>query len=132
MGKRTTENRTGDTKTRGNIWYIPRSSKSGDCFSRQHPATFPDALAADHIASWSNPGDTVLDPFMGSGTTGKMAILAGRNFIGIELDEGYFKIAQDRINQVELVEERDKLAKENEAYKDMFTRMRNLVEEVGV
>ena len=92
-------NSTGETKLRGNIWYLPRSSKSGDQFSRQHPATFPEALAHDHIISWSNEGDTVFDPFMGSGTTGKMAAQLGRNFIGIELDEGYFKIAQDRINQ---------------------------------
>lgn len=99
MRDRTYCNSTGETKLRGNIWYLPRSSKSGDQFSRQHPATFPESLARDHILSWSNEGDTVFDPFMGSGTTGKMAKLLNRNFIGIELDEGYFKIAQDRINQ---------------------------------
>ena len=98
--KRTTENRTGDTKVRGNIWYMPRSSKSGDQFSKQHPATFPEALARDHIVSWSNPGDTVFDPFLGSGTTGKMALLAGRRFIGIERDAGYFDIACRRIDDV--------------------------------
>ena len=58
----------------------------------------PEKLANDHILSWSNEGDTVLDPFMGSGTTGKMAKLNNRKFIGIELDEGYFNIAKDRIN----------------------------------
>jgi DNA modification methylase len=77
---------------RNNWWYIP--PERGD-----HPAVFPERLAHDHILSWSNEGDTVFDPFMGSGTTGKMAKLLNRNFIGIELDEGYFKIAQDRINQ---------------------------------
>ena len=51
------------------------------------------------MISWSNEGDTVLDPFMGSGTTGKMALLNNRDFIGIEKDDKYFKIAEDRINE---------------------------------
>ena len=63
-----------------------------------HPAIFPEQLASDHITSWSNKSDVVFDPFMGSGTTGKMAKLNGRDFIGIELDETYFNIAKDRIN----------------------------------
>lgn len=65
-----------------------------------HPAVFPEALANDHILSWSNEGDTVLDPFMGSGTTGKMALLNNRNFVGFELDEVYFEIARKRIEDV--------------------------------
>ncbi len=65
--------------------------------NKEHPAVFPEKLAHDHIVSWSNEGDTVLDPFMGSGTTGKMAKQLGRNFIGIELDETYFNIAKERI-----------------------------------
>lgn len=68
-----------------------------DEIAYQHPAIFPEKLVEDHIKSWSNEGDVVLDPFMGSGTTGKMAILNNRNFIGIELNEEYFKIAQQRI-----------------------------------
>ena len=78
---------------RTNVWRIPPKNKTG------HPAPFPEQLANDHIISWSNEGDTVLDPFMGSGTTGKMAKLMNRNFIGIELDEQYFKIAQARLHQ---------------------------------
>ena len=62
-----------------------------------HPAVFPEQLAHDHIISWSNEGDTVLDCFMGSGTTGKMAKQLGRNFIGIELDQTYFNIAKERL-----------------------------------
>jgi site-specific DNA-methyltransferase (adenine-specific) len=62
-----------------------------------HPAMFPEALAADHIISWSNPGDIVLDPFLGSGTTGVAAVNTGRKFIGIERDDKYFAIAQKRI-----------------------------------
>ena len=63
-----------------------------------HPAPFPEQLAHDHIVSWSNEGDTVLDPFMGSGTSGVAAKNLNRKFIGIELDEEYFKIAQERID----------------------------------
>ena len=80
---------------RFNVWDIPseKSNKTG------HPAPFSEQLANDHIISWSNEGDTVLDCFMGSGTTGKMAVLNNRNFIGIELDEGYFNIAKERIEK---------------------------------
>lgn len=65
--------------------------------SFNHPAPFPEQLANDHIISWSNEGDLVFDPFMGSGTTGKMAKLNNRKFIGIEKVEEYYKIAKNRI-----------------------------------
>ena len=79
---------------RHNIWLnYPEQSNTKRC----HPAQYPENLVKDHIMTWSNEGDTVLDCFMGSGTTGKMALLNNRNFIGIEKDETYFKIAQDRI-----------------------------------
>ena len=86
-----------DTKIHGNIFMYDtaKASKKGEYGG--HPAPFPESLTNDHIISWSNEGDTVLDPFMGSGTTGKMAILNNRNFIGIELNEEYFKIAERRI-----------------------------------
>ena len=78
-----------------NIWDIPpdKNNKTG------HPAVFSEQLAQDHILSWSNEGDTVLDCFMGSGTAGKMAVLNNRKFIGIELDEGYFNTAKKRIEE---------------------------------
>ena len=63
----------------------------------EHPAPFPEQLAQDHILSWSNVGDIVLDIFMGSNTTGKMSILNGRKFIGIEMDEKYYDISCKRI-----------------------------------
>jgi len=87
--------------TRYNYWiYDTGSGKSTkDKIAFQHPAIFPEQLANDHIISWSNEGDTVLDCFMGSGTTGKMALLNGRNFIGIELDDEYFEIAKERIER---------------------------------
>ena len=79
---------------RTNIWRITIGKNKE---TQGRPAPFPEQLAKDHIITWSNEGDTVLDCFMGSGTTGKMAVLNNRNFIGIELDEGYFNIAKERI-----------------------------------
>jgi len=79
---------------RFNIW---KYHESGTRIN--HPAVFPEQLANDHIISWSNENDIVFDPFMGSGTTGKMAILNNRNFIGIEKDPEYFKIAEKRIDE---------------------------------
>lgn len=76
----------------------------------QHPAPFPEALARDHILSWSSEGDTVLDPFLGSGTTGKMAMLLNRKFIGIEISDEYLKIAKDRIEKARADAESDLLA----------------------
>jgi DNA modification methylase len=66
-----------------------------------HPAIFPEDLARDHILSWSNPGDAVLDPFIGSGTTAKMALLNGRRYIGIDVSEEYCAIASQRIESVQ-------------------------------
>lgn len=62
-----------------------------------HPAVFPRKLAHDHIVSWSNEGDTVLDPFMGSGTTGLVCAELKRDFIGIEISERWFEYATERI-----------------------------------
>lgn len=70
------------------------------CMNNQtgHPAPFPEHLVHDHIISWSNENDTVLDCFMGSGTTGKISKQLNRNFIGIEISEEYMNIATERIN----------------------------------
>ena len=82
-----------------NVWLINtgymRTTK--DKFAYKHPAMFPEELCEKHILSWSNEGDIIFDCFMGSGTTGKMAVLNNRRFIGIELDDGYFNIAKKRI-----------------------------------
>lgn len=77
---------------RNNWWYIPPVN-----FETGHPAAYPLAIPTDHIISWSNAGDVVLDPFMGSGTTGIACLNTGRDFIGIELDNEYFDIARKRI-----------------------------------
>lgn len=65
-----------------------------------HPAVFPEQLANDHILSWSNEGDTVLDPFAGSGTTLKMAKMNNRKYIGIEISEEYISIINQRLELV--------------------------------
>lgn len=78
-------------KIKGNVW-----SYGSKVNATNHPAIFPEQLAHDHIISWSNEGDTVFDPFLGSGTTGKMAKQLNRNFIGIEKVEKYFQIASER------------------------------------
>jgi len=77
---------------RSNIWKIHVGKNK-----TKHPAIFPDKLAEDHIKSWSNENDTVLDPFMGSGTTGVACKNLNRKFIGIELDDKYFEIAKERV-----------------------------------
>ena len=87
------------TSIKGNIWHynVGNNCSTLDKIAFQHPAIFPEQLASDHILSWSNEGDMVLDPFMGSGTTGKMALLHNRKFIGIELSQEYVNIAKARI-----------------------------------
>ena len=79
---------------RNNWWYIPPQK------GKEHPAVFPEQLANDHIITWSNEGDTVFDPFMGSGTTGKMAKLNNRNYIGFEISKEYCDIAEERLKEV--------------------------------
>jgi DNA modification methylase len=79
---------------RFNVWEFSPHRQTGG-----HPAPFPITLAEDHIKSWSNPGDIVLDPFMGSGTTGVACKNLDRDFIGIEIDSDYFKMAESRINE---------------------------------
>jgi site-specific DNA-methyltransferase (adenine-specific) len=83
------------TKIRNNHWDIPIGGGK-----EKHPAAFPEALARDHILSWSKEGDTVLDPFLGSGTTGKMAVQLNRDFIGIEISAEYLALAKARIEGV--------------------------------
>lgn len=68
---------------------------------REHPTQKPLALMKWIIQTYTHEGDTILDPFMGSGTTGVACVQTGRNFIGIEIDEGYFKIAEKRIHEAQ-------------------------------
>lgn len=94
-----TDRKCGKFKARSNIWYYPcgyfKSSK--DEISYDHPAIFPEQLAADHIYSWSNEGDLIYDPFGGSGTTAKMAHIHKRRWILSEISEEYCQLAEKRI-----------------------------------
>jgi DNA modification methylase len=90
----------GDFQARFNIWeYTTGGSVASDKIAFKHPAIFPEQLANDHILSWSNEGDLIYDPFMGSGTTAKMCILNNRNWIGSEISSEYCKIIEERIKK---------------------------------
>lgn len=86
---------------RYNIWnyVIGGGNVTNDKMAYEHPAIFPEKLARDHIISWSNKGNIILDPFMGSGTVAKMCYLLNRNFDGCEIHKPYFEIAKQRYLQ---------------------------------
>jgi site-specific DNA-methyltransferase (adenine-specific) len=71
---------------------------TNDEIAFKHPAIYPEALARDHIISWSNVGDVVLDPFIGSGTTAKMALLHRRCYFGIDVNQEYVDLANERLS----------------------------------
>lgn len=79
---------------KNNIWEIAIAQNK-----TSHPAVFPEQLAADHILSWSNEGDIVLDPFMGSGTTAVAAARNNRNYIGFDLCGEYCELAEERVRE---------------------------------
>ena len=91
-------------KTRTNIWpyAVGLGGTTSDRIAFKHPAVFPEKLAQDHIESWSNPGQIVLDPMCGSGTTGKMALQNERHFIGIDISPEYIEIARQRLHDSDL------------------------------
>lgn len=84
---------------RTNIWKILNAGNSKYAEYYKHPAMFPLQLAEDHIKSWSNEGELVLDCFLGSGTTAVAALNLNRRFIGYEINREYYKIAQKRIDE---------------------------------
>ncbi|CDM93551.1 MAG: site-specific DNA-methyltransferase [Limnospira sp. PMC 1291.21] len=88
-------------KIKGNIWEYVVGKKSEDQEAKDHPAPFPCALACDHIKSWTNPGEIVLDPMCGSGTTCRSAFQLGRQYIGIEISHEYCELARKRIQKIE-------------------------------
>ncbi|MBI2967559.1 MAG: site-specific DNA-methyltransferase [Bacteroidetes bacterium] len=87
---------------RTNVWEynIGKGHSANDEFAHEHPAIFPEKLAKDHIVSWSNIGDFIYDPMIGSGTVAKMCIVTDRNYLGSEINRDYCKIANRRISQV--------------------------------
>ena len=84
---------------RNNIWLyqVNGGFLTKDKIAHKHPAIFPEKLAQDHILSWSNEGNVILDCFMGSGTTAIACKELDRDFIGIELEKKYFDIAKERV-----------------------------------
>jgi DNA modification methylase len=96
------ENDTQQFSMRGNIWRygVGMGNSSTDNFAFEHPATFPEKLVRDHLLSWSNEQDVILDPFMGSGTTAKMCVVEKRNYIGFEISQEYIDIAQKRLQSI--------------------------------
>ena len=85
-------------KIKGNIWEYVVGKNLEDQEAKAHPAPFPCELARDHISSWSNEGDIVLDPMCGSGTSCKAAKQLGRNYIGIDISHEYCEIAKNRLD----------------------------------
>ncbi len=85
-----------DFSPRNNIWTynVGNSFNSSDKESHEHPAIFPEKLAEDHILTWSNEEDVILDPFSGSGTTCKMTKKNNRKYIGIDISDDYCKLAE--------------------------------------
>lgn len=89
-------------KREGNLWSIWKGYVWSDAGGCQHPTQKPERLISEMITRSCPPGGTVLDPFMGSGTTGVACVQAGRNFIGIEIDPTYYAIAEKRIAEAQL------------------------------
>ncbi len=88
-----------ENKVRNNVWQyaVGLGGTTRDKIAFGHPAVFPERLAEDHILSWTNEGDLVLDPMCGSGTTCKMAFVNNRHYIGIDISEEYCEIARERL-----------------------------------
>ena len=92
---------TPDFSPRNNIWKYNtgKGYTTKDDFAFEHPAMYPELLAQDHIMTWSNEDDLVLDPFMGAGTTAVISKDTNRNFIGFEIDESYYNVSQRRLKE---------------------------------
>lgn len=88
-----------ETTSRGTVWKYSIGQDMAAQDSRAkfiHPATYPDKLAYDHILCWTAPGDLVVDPFVGSGSTAVAALAAGRRCIGIDVNDNYIRLAKER------------------------------------
>jgi len=88
-----------DKKIKGNVWEYVVGKNKEDLEAKEHPAPFPYQLACDHIISWTNKNDIVLDPMCGSGTACVAAKKLGRNYIGIDISKEYCQVAKNRIEK---------------------------------
>lgn len=103
-GKLTKLNTTGyvsEEKLITNVWLynVDNNSITNDEEAHEHSAIFPEQLVEDHLKTWSNKDDIILDIFMGSGTVAKMAYLNNRNYIGFEISKKYCNIAEQRLRK---------------------------------
>ncbi len=91
--KRKTEKRV------GNVFFysVGGGNSTKDKIAYKHPAIFPEKLVADQINTWTNENDLIYDPFMGSGTTAKIAHLLKRRWIGSEISKEYVEISEERL-----------------------------------
>jgi len=122
---------------RTNIWEYSNGFGFGtkDKDSYEHPAMFPEQMVEDHIISWTDESDIVYDPFMGSGTVAKMAILTNRNYIGSEISVEYVNGALQRIENLDLlrgnrlpilkIEEAKRQAEEEEHIKNVEEKVKS-------
>jgi DNA modification methylase len=90
---------TGEVKI-GNVWKYVVGGGNSVPYGVKHPAVFPEKIVKDHIISWSNEGDIVYDPFMGSGTTAVVALNNNRKWIGSEISKEYCEISNERIKKI--------------------------------
>jgi site-specific DNA-methyltransferase (adenine-specific) len=98
--KRIERKRVNPTKCSGTVWKIAPSNTERNRLKMQHPSTFPDRLAGRLIEMFSDPGDLVLDPMMGSGTVPYVARKMGRSYIGGDLNWEYTELARERLSGV--------------------------------
>lgn len=103
-----------DGKFPGNVMTVPKPTKEEKGPGNEHLTVKPVRLMEHLINLFSAPGHLVLDPFLGSGTTGVAAIKAGRDFLGVEIDPTYAKIASNRISQARRERARIQEAKEQQ------------------
>lgn len=86
---------------RSNVWTytVSGGSIASDPLAHEHPAIFPEMLVHDHVVTWTDPGDVVLDPMMGSGTTPKVASAVGRRAVGVDCNPQYVDLARRRLGE---------------------------------
>ena len=103
----------GNEKKVGNIfaYSVGGGISTKDKIAFQHPAIFPESLVKDQMITWSNEGDLVYDPFMGSGTTAKVSMLLNRNWIGSEISAEYVNISNIRLKDTDILIEREQSEK---------------------
>lgn len=89
---------TSEYGMRHNVWLGNTRGQEEMCVKLKHPAMMPKWIARDHILSWSNPGDLVFDPMVGSGTVCEEAKKLNRNWLGIDVSEQYCDLARENLN----------------------------------